>query len=144
MSRSSLLFALRSRLLFSPPIVLLSVTSRPAVQYLRKRTFFPIIFWQEERSSASCGLCNDGHLCRVVGFHETSPRLFTIHHRRPCRPSPSVHSKAHEEQCASARIWCRGQGSSLGFGLHPHPLVPRHCLRLRKERSLWRTHRRQG
>jgi len=94
-------------------------------------------FWQEERSSASCGLCNNWHLCRVVGFRQTSLRLSTIRRRRPCRPSRSVRSTARGEQCAFARIWCRGRESWLEFGLHPdhpHPL-PRHCLRLRKERS---------
>ena len=47
----------------------------------------------------------------LVGFRETSPRLSTIRHRHPCRPSPSVHSTAHEEQYASARISCRGRES---------------------------------
>lgn len=97
--------------------------------------------WQDKRSSASCGLCNEWHLCHV-GVVSWKPQLlffFTIRHRRPCRPSRSIRSKARGEQCASARIWSRGRGSWLAFVLLPHPLpplpLPRHCLRLRKERS---------
>lgn len=106
--------------------------SRFAVQYLRKRLLFGF-FSRKNDPALPVNYAVKWHLCRVVGFRETSTRFSTTHHRRPCRPSQSIRSKARGEQCASARIWCREQGSWLGFGLRPRLL--RHCLRLRMERS---------
>ena len=132
----------RAILLLLLLLLLLLFKSRSSVQYLRKRlSFFLKSLGRRNGPALPVSYAMMGTCAMLLGF--VKPRLFcfflsflsTNRQRHPCRPSRSDRSKAHGEQCASARIWCREQGSWLDFGLHlDHPPVPRRCLRLRKER----------